>query len=114
MNVYEELYLPVEELPPEGDWTLYSGNNTHNSWRRPGPVLVALEALLTWGCEHTSPRDANSPHELLVAAREAVDAAKLDALGEPPATDLCVVCRGSAEWRATVSCGRALCPHEKR
>jgi hypothetical protein len=33
----------------------------------------ALRALLDWGREHTSPRDENSPHELLVAATEALD-----------------------------------------
>jgi hypothetical protein len=32
-----------------------------------------LTALLDWGLENTSPRDANSPHVLLVAAREALD-----------------------------------------
>jgi hypothetical protein len=33
----------------------------------------ALRALLDWGRENTSPRDANSPHALLVAAMEALD-----------------------------------------
>jgi hypothetical protein len=33
----------------------------------------ALRALVDWGRENTSPRDANSPHELLVAACEALD-----------------------------------------
>jgi hypothetical protein len=32
-----------------------------------------LAALIEWGCEHTSPRDANSPHALLVAGRAALD-----------------------------------------
>ena len=35
-------------------------------------LLTALEALTEWGCTHTSPRDANSPHELLIAARAAI------------------------------------------
>jgi hypothetical protein len=81
MQVYEELYLPVDQLPPEGDWTLYSGNNTHNSWRRPGPVLVALEALAEWMRAHAPMSGPHDPFPLLVAAREAVDAARLDAMG---------------------------------
>jgi hypothetical protein len=36
-------------------------------------LAAALKALLDWGREHTSPRDANSPHALLVAATEALD-----------------------------------------
>jgi hypothetical protein len=32
-----------------------------------------LAALLDWGLANTSPRDANSPHELLVAACEALE-----------------------------------------
>jgi hypothetical protein len=34
--------------------------------------VPALRALLDWGREHTSPRDANSPHKLLVAAADAL------------------------------------------
>jgi len=33
----------------------------------------ALDALTEWGCTHTGPRDANSPHALLIAARRALD-----------------------------------------
>jgi hypothetical protein len=81
MDNYETKLLPVRDPPPGDDWTLKTGNQFFNVWRRPGPVLAALEALLAWGCEHTSPRDPNSPHELLVAAREAVDAAKAGEVG---------------------------------
>lgn len=35
-------------------------------------LLAALRALLDWGREHTSPRDDNSPHALLIQACEAV------------------------------------------
>lgn len=35
-------------------------------------LLKALRDLLDWGREHTSPRDANSPHELLIAAVNAI------------------------------------------
>ena len=35
-------------------------------------LLAALQALTEWGCTHTSPRDANSPHALLIAARAAI------------------------------------------
>jgi len=35
-------------------------------------LLAALEALTDWGREHTSPRDDNSPHLLLIAAMEAI------------------------------------------
>ena len=31
-------------------------------------ALSVLKALLMWGREHTSPRDENSPHALLIAA----------------------------------------------
>lgn len=34
----------------------------------------ALAGLLDWAREHTSPRDANSPHELLVKAAAVLDA----------------------------------------
>lgn len=35
-------------------------------------ILEALQALLDWGRDHTSPRDANSPHQLLIKAAEAI------------------------------------------
>jgi hypothetical protein len=35
-------------------------------------LLAALQALTEWGCTHTSPQDANSPHALLIAARAAI------------------------------------------
>ncbi|HEX3522845.1 MAG TPA: hypothetical protein VHT52_12245 [Stellaceae bacterium] len=38
-------------------------------------LIAALVGLVTWGREHTSPRDANSPHSLLVAACEALQRA---------------------------------------
>lgn len=38
-------------------------------------LLTALTNLLNWGREHTSPTDPNSPHELLVAAHEAIEKA---------------------------------------
>lgn len=38
-------------------------------------LLSALTNLLNWGREHTSPSHRNSPHELLVAAHEAIEKA---------------------------------------
>jgi hypothetical protein len=38
-------------------------------------LLAALQALLDWGREHTSPRDPNSPHTLLIDAVRAIDKA---------------------------------------
>ena len=73
MEVYETTHLPVAQVPAGDGWALATGNTTTNMWRRPGPVLAALMALLDWAREHTSPRDPNSPHELLVAAQQAVD-----------------------------------------
>jgi len=35
-------------------------------------LLAALQALTDWGREHTSPRDDNSPHLLLIAAMEVI------------------------------------------
>lgn len=35
-------------------------------------TLAALRALVAWGLEHTSPRDDNSPHQLLVDAQAAI------------------------------------------
>lgn len=77
MNVYETAHLPVAEVPTGEGWQIVSGNLTHNGWRRPGPLLVALQGLLDWGREHTSPRDPNSPHALLVAAQDAIDKATI-------------------------------------
>lgn len=37
-------------------------------------LAQALRGLLDWGRDHTSPRDANSPHDLLVAAAAALAA----------------------------------------
>lgn len=53
------------------------------SWESPGDQAdfalevierreLALKALLDWGREHTSPRDPNSPHALLVEAAAAL------------------------------------------
>jgi hypothetical protein len=39
-------------------------------------LVIALERLTEWGREHTSPRDKNSPHALLVAAVAALEKAK--------------------------------------
>lgn len=39
-------------------------------------LFEALEGLLEWGRNHTSPIDPNSPHELLVAAHHAIAKAK--------------------------------------
>jgi hypothetical protein len=38
-------------------------------------LLGALRALLNWGRDNTSPRDANSPHDLLVTATKVIDEA---------------------------------------
>ena len=38
-------------------------------------LLAALQALTDWGRDHTSPKDPNSPHALLVAARAAISLA---------------------------------------
>ena len=46
-------------------------------------VLEALKALTEWGRTYTSPLDANSPHDLLVAAVAAI-------AGEPKP---CAVCK---------------------
>jgi len=42
-------------------------------------LVTALERLTEWACTHTSPRDANSPHALLIEAREALALAKAGA-----------------------------------
>ena len=39
-------------------------------------LLAALEALTEWGRTHTSPLDTNSPHDLLIAAVNAIAKAK--------------------------------------
>jgi len=39
-------------------------------------LLAALEALLAWGQDHTSPLDPNSPHLLLIQAQAAIAQAK--------------------------------------
>lgn len=39
-------------------------------------LLAALEALKEWGCTYTGPRDANSPHALLIAAHHAIAKAR--------------------------------------
>ncbi len=40
--------------------------------RENAQLRSALLALTEWGCTHTSPLDANSPHELLIDARNAI------------------------------------------
>jgi hypothetical protein len=53
-------------------------------------MTAALDALTAWGCEHTSPRDADSPHALLIQARAALaqaQAAGLTALSAPRPDD---------------------------
>lgn len=39
-------------------------------------LVIALERLTEWGRTYTSPKDANSSHELLVAAVAALEKAK--------------------------------------
>lgn len=39
-------------------------------------LLEALKALTEWGRTHTSPRDQNSPHNLLIAACAAITKAE--------------------------------------
>jgi hypothetical protein len=38
-------------------------------------ITAALQAILDWGREHTSPHDINSPHPLLIEAAAALKAA---------------------------------------
>lgn len=38
-------------------------------------LLEALQALTEWGCTYTSPLKPNSPHDLLIAARDAISKA---------------------------------------
>jgi hypothetical protein len=63
------------------DWTVFEGNETvcyvldpkHARLIAAAPdLLAALQALTDWGRDHTSPKDPNSPHALLVAARAAI------------------------------------------
>lgn len=39
-------------------------------------LIKNLEALTEWACTHTSPRDPNSPHELLISTRAVLEKAK--------------------------------------
>lgn len=41
-------------------------------------VQAALKALAQWGLDHTSPRDENSPHDLLIEAVGALKAAGVE------------------------------------
>lgn len=41
------------------------------------PVREALRKLLDWGREFTSPRDANSPHKLLIEADLALNGGEM-------------------------------------
>ncbi len=50
-----------------------------------GQTLNALKALVEWGRDNTSPHDADSPHELLIAGVAAIEAE------EGVATDFAVV-----------------------
>lgn len=43
--------------------------------RQRDALAAALLDLTNWAREHTSPRDANSPHKLLIAAQAALTAA---------------------------------------
>lgn len=38
-------------------------------------LLAALQNLTEWGCTYTSPLKPNSPHDLLIAARDAISKA---------------------------------------
>jgi len=40
-------------------------------------LFSALCDLLDWGREHTSPRDPNSPHALLIKAADAIPIARM-------------------------------------
>lgn len=46
MDLFETTYLPVADLPTGDGWEMVSGNVTHNSWRRPGALLVAATDAL--------------------------------------------------------------------
>jgi hypothetical protein len=53
-------------------------------------LLAALRALTDWGREHTSPRDANSPHDLLIRAVAAIDKADADrGYARPSSHEVC-------------------------
>jgi hypothetical protein len=46
MELFETKYLPVAEVPKGDGWEMISGNATHNSWRRPGPLMIAATRVL--------------------------------------------------------------------
>jgi hypothetical protein len=57
-------YLPPEHVEMASGLLALADQRTE--------LLVALPALVDWAREHTSPRDPNSPHHLLVAACPAI------------------------------------------
>jgi hypothetical protein len=67
--VYESGIAPSREpIVVEGEFPTPSPVNAE--------LLEALRALTDWAREHTSPRDANSPHDLLVRAIAVIDEAE--------------------------------------
>jgi len=75
--------------------------------RNASQVRAALAALLDWGRSHTSPRDANSPHALLIAAAAALegapatqsDTARIDPdTGRPVVYPAHCIIRGACYW----------------
>ena len=67
--------LVIDETTGENIAVTYKVENSALVAAAPD-LRAARQALLDWGRNNTSPRDANTPHALLVAAREAIDKAE--------------------------------------
>ena len=65
----------VEEMGGSMDGREEGRSNAHLIASAPD-LLEALEALLNWGRDHTSPTQPNSPHQLLVNAHNVIAKAR--------------------------------------
>ncbi len=92
MHALAHVTTATDTPQPLTERELAIANRLVLAWNIHGKLRTTLRELVDWCREHTSPRDASSPHQLLVNATAVLDAAAGDSQ-QPDEPDQAAVLR---------------------